>query len=112
LSPEINHNSIGSTDLTLSEDNISIGKLASVWIPIRGLRARHGVQCADSNSGDPRNSPKRSLAYDAANGGSQMAARESDTGIVPMISGNADVGKAVYTNRPCPRDTSTIHRDR
>ena len=52
------------------------------------------------------------MAYNATNVGSQMAAWESDTVIVPMISGNADVGKDVYTIRPCPRDTFTIHRDR
>jgi len=43
---------------------------------------------------------------------SQTTAWESDTVIVPQISGNADVGKDVYTSRPCPRDTLTIHRDR
>jgi len=42
---------------------------------------------------------KRSMAYNAANGESQMAARESDTVIVPWISGNADVGKDEYTIR-------------
>ena len=39
------------------------------------------------------------MAYNAANGESQMAARESDTVIVPWISGNADVGKDEYTIR-------------
>jgi len=52
------------------------------------------------------------MAYNAENGGSQMVAWESDTVIVPLISGNAEVGKDVYTFRPCPRDTFTIHRDR
>jgi len=33
------------------------------------------------------------MANDATNGGSQMAARESDTVIVPKIAGNAAVGK-------------------
>jgi len=44
--------------------------------------------------GDPRNSPHRgSMVYNAANGGSQTAARESDAVIVPEKPGNADGGK-------------------
>ena len=33
------------------------------------------------------------MAYDATNGGSQTATRESDAVIVPMIPGNAGGGK-------------------
>ena len=35
----------------------------------------------------------RSMTYNATNGGSQMVVRESDTVIVPLILGNAGVGK-------------------
>jgi len=95
------------------ESNIFANAKARKRIPLRGQRARHDVQCVDSNSGDPRCPPASwSMAHNAANGESQMAAWESDTVIVPSISGNADVGKDVYTIRPCPRDTLTIHRDR
>ena len=37
--------------------------------------------------------PQGSMAYDAANGGSQKGARESDTVIVPVIPGNTGIGK-------------------
>ena len=53
-----------------------------------------------------------SMAYDAANGGSQTVPWESDAVIVPLMPGNAGVGKDVHTIRPWPRDTFTIHRDR
>ena len=44
--------------------------------------------------GDPRSSPHRgSMAYNAANGGNQMAARESDAVVVPKNSGNVGGGK-------------------
>jgi len=35
----------------------------------------------------------RSMAYNATNGGSQMVTRESDAVIVPVMLGNARVGK-------------------
>jgi hypothetical protein len=62
--------------------------------------------------GDPRSSPLRgSMAYNAANGGNQTAARESDAVIVPMTPGNAGAGKdgtqvgLVYeTHLPVRRD--------
>ena len=77
-----------------TESNISESVRVSKRIPLRGRRARHDVQCVDSNSGDPRSSPRRgSMAYNAANGGNQTAARESDVVIVPAIPGNAGGGK-------------------
>jgi len=39
-----------------AESNISVSEMASERIPLRGRRARHDVQCVDSNSGDPRRS--------------------------------------------------------
>ena len=76
-----------------AESNISTSDKASKWIPPRGRRARHDVQCVDSNSGDPRSSPKGSMANNAANVESQKATRESDVVVVPMKSGNAGRGK-------------------
>ena len=92
--------------MRVTEDNISRNVKASERIPPRNLRARHDIQCVDSNSGDPRSSPHRgSMADNAANGGSQTAARESDAAILPKITGNAGVGKGVHTVRTCLWDT-------
>ena len=52
------------------------------------------------------------MADNATNGGRQTAVRESDAVIVPMIAGNAEVGKDVHTGRTCPRDTFSLHRER
>jgi hypothetical protein len=52
------------------------------------------------------------MAYDAVNGGSQTAERESDAVIVSAMSGNAEGGKDGHAVRFCPRDTSSILRDR
>ena len=84
-----------------TESNIFESEKASSRIPLRGQRARHDVQCVNSNSGDPRSSSLRgSMAYNAINGGSQTAAWESDAVIVPLIPGNAGIGKDVHTSRP------------
>ena len=100
-------------DVVKSEGSIFASVMASGRIPLRGLRARHDVQCVDSNSGGPCHSPPRgSMADNAANGGSQMGTWESDTAIVPMIPGNAGVGKGVYMVRLCSRETLSIHSDR
>ena len=40
------------------------------------------------------------MTYNAANGGSQTTVRESDAVIVPMIPGNAGIGKDAHTSRP------------
>ena len=86
--------------VTGTESNILASAMASGRIPLRGRRARHDVQCVDSNSGDPRSSSHRgSMAYNATNGGSQTAAWESDAVIVPLIPGNAGVGKDEHTSR-------------
>ena len=52
------------------------------------------------------------MADNATNGGSQMVARESDAVIVPMIAGNAEVGKDVHIGRTCTRETFSLHRER
>ena len=66
--------------VTGTESNILASAMASGRIPLRGRRARHDVQCVDSNSGDPRSSSHRgSMAYNASNGGSQTAAWDVDS---------------------------------
>ena len=52
------------------------------------------------------------MADNAINGGSQKATWESDAVIIPVIPGNAGVGKDEHTSRTCPRDTFSILRDR
>jgi hypothetical protein len=56
------------------------GMMYNVWVVTRETHAALAIVA--------------SMADDATNGGSQMAARESDAVIVPMISGNAEGGKA------------------
>jgi hypothetical protein len=76
----------------VTEDNISMNAKVSDWIPPRDRRARHDVQCVVSNSGDPHSSSRRgSIAYNAANGGSQTAARESDAVIVGCQCGAENI---------------------
>ena len=77
----------------LPEGNMLVSDKASKRVSLRGRRARHDEQCVDSNSGDPRCSPNGSMTDNATNGGSQMAAWESDAVIVPQIPGNAGGGK-------------------
>ena len=77
----------------LPEGKIFVSDKVSKQIPLRGRRARHDAQCVDSNSGDPHCPPCRSMAYNAANGESQKATRESDVVVVLLIPGNAGGGK-------------------
>ena len=63
--------------------------------------------------GDPRSSPLRgSMAYNAANGGNQTAARESDAVIVPENLGNARGGKGCTQVGPVRGTHLPVHRDR
>ncbi|MCL2591922.1 MAG: hypothetical protein FWD82_01030 [Defluviitaleaceae bacterium] len=43
---------------------------------------------------------------------SQKTVRESYTVIIPLIAGNAEVGKKRYMVRFCSREIFTTHRDR
>ena len=52
------------------------------------------------------------MAYNATNGGSQTAVRESDVVIVPEITGNAGGGKDDTQVGLCLREKFSIHRDR
>jgi hypothetical protein len=96
-----------------TESNIFASTTVSERIPLRGRRARHDVQCVDSNSGDPhRSSHRGSMAYNATNRGSQTVVRESDTVIVPKTPGNAGIGKDGTQVGPAYGTHFLIHRDR
>ena len=96
-----------------TEDKIFETDMARDRIPPRNLRARHDVQSVDGNSGDPRRPSHRgSMVYNATNGGNKTAARESDVVIVPMIPGNAGIGKDGTQVGPDYGTHFLIRRDR
>jgi len=71
------------------------------------------TQISPGYRGDPRSSPLRgSMAYNAANGGNQTAARESDAVIVPMMPGNAGGGKDGTQVGLVHGTHLPVHRDR